>query len=80
MFNSQTIAPGLIFLGEKGAGRWCEAHEAVTLLVTNNTSEFAYTLEDVRNSVASDIERLNGFDDACIMEDLPASMGRNGPY
>ena len=80
MFNSQTIAPGLVFLGEKGAGRWCEAHEAVTLLVTNNTSEIAYTLEDVRNSVASDIERLNGFDDACIMEDLPASMGRNGPY
>ena len=80
MFNSQTLAPGLVFLGEKGAGRWCEAREAVTLLVTNGTSDFKYTLEDVRNSVASDIERLNGYDDACILEDLPASNGPNGPY
>ena len=30
--------------------------------------------------MASDVERLNGYDDACILEDLPASMGRNGPY
>ena len=80
MFNSQTLAPGLVFLGEKGAGRWCEAREAVTLLITNSTSEFKYTLDDVRNSVASDIDRLNSYDDKCILEDLPASMGPNGPY
>ena len=80
MFSSQTLVPGLVFLGEKGAGRWCETREAVTLLITNSTSEFEYTLDDVRNSVASDVERLNGYDDACILEDLPASMGRNGPY
>ena len=80
MFSSQTIAPGLVFLGQKDTGRWCEAREAVTLLIVNSTSEFEYTLDDVRNSVASDIERLKGFDDACILEELPASMGRNGPY
>jgi len=80
MFKSQTLVPGLVFLGEKGAGRWCEAREAVTLLVTNSTSEFKYTLEDVRNSIASDIDRLNDYDDACILEDLPAAMGPNGPY
>ena len=85
MFNSQTLAPGLVFLGEKGAGRWCEAREAVTLLVANSTSEFEYTLEDVRHSVASDTERLSGYDDRRMYprrsaKDLPASMGRNGPY
>ena len=80
MFSSQTLVPGLVFLGEKGAGRWCEAREAVTLLVTNSTCDFKYTLEDVRNSIASDIDRLNGYDDSCINEDLPAEMGPNGPY
>ena len=50
------------------------------MLIANSTSKFEYTLDDVRNSVASDIERLKGYDDACIVEGLPSSMGRNGPY
>ena len=48
--------------------------------IANSTSKFEYTLDDVRNSVASDIERLKGYDDACIVEGLPSSMGRHGPY
>ena len=39
-----------------------------------------HTRRCVRNSIASDIDRLNGFDDSCINEDLPAEMGPNGPY
>ena len=80
MFKSATLTPGLVFLGEKNAGRWCEAREAVTMQIANSTSKFEYTLDDVRNSVASDIERLKGYDDACIVEGLPSSMGRHGPY
>jgi hypothetical protein len=80
MFKSTKLNPGLIYLGEKNAGRWCEAREAVTLQIANSTSKFEYTLEDVRNSVASDIERLKGYDGACIVEGLPSSMGRHGPY
>jgi hypothetical protein len=80
MFKSTKLTPGLVFLGEKNAGRWCEAREAVTMQIANSTSKFEYTLDDVRNSVASDIERLKGYDDACIVEGLPSSMGRHGPY
>ena len=80
MFESTKLNPGLVYLGEKNAGRWCEAREAVTMQIANSTSKYEYTLEDVRNSVASDIERLMGYDDACIVEGLPSSMGRHGPY
>ena len=30
--------------------------------------------------MASEIERIGGYDDACILEDLPTSTGRFGPY
>ena len=68
-----------MFIGEKGSGRWCETHEAVTVLVRNKTNNTFYKVEDVRSSVASEIERLNGYDDACILEDLPTAAGRFGP-
>ena len=44
------------------------------------TSETYYNVEDVRSSVASEIERINGYDDACLLEDLPTSSGKYGPY
>ena len=38
MFRSATLNPGAVFLGEKGFGRWCETHEAVTLEIRNNNN------------------------------------------
>ena len=76
MFMSLTILPGTIFVGE----RWCETHEAITVILRNKTSVVSYNVEDVRSSVASEIERIGGFDDKCILEDLPTSAGRYGPY
>ena len=46
----------------------------------NKTNKTFYKVEDVRSSVASEIERLNGYDDACLLEDLPTSAGKFGPY
>ena len=80
MFESQTINAGTIFVGEKGSGRWCEKREAVTVLVRNKTNKTFYKVEDVRSSVAFEIERLDGYDDACLLEDLPTSAGKFGPY
>ena len=76
MFPSLTIVPGTIFVGE----RWCETHEAVTVILRNMTSVISYNAGDVRSSVASEIERIGGYNDACILKDLPTSTGRYGPY
>jgi len=63
MFESATLNPGAVFLGEKGFGRWCETHEAVTLEIRNNNNKTDYSEEDVRSSVASEIDRLKDYDD-----------------
>ena len=39
MFLSLTISPGTIFVGE----RWCETHEAVTVMLRNMTSARQFT-------------------------------------
>merc|ERR1712086_789436 len=80
MFLSMTINPGTIFVGTQGSGRWCAAHEAVTVILRNNTNAIAYRVEDVRSSVASEIQRIGAFDDKCILEDLPTATKRLGPY
>ena len=80
MFKSTTLNPGAVFLGEKGFGRWCETREAVTLEIRNNNNKIDYSEEDVRSSVASEIDRLKDYDDACISDDMPKIMSRHGPY
>ena len=80
MFESTTLNPGAVFLGEKGFGRWCETREAVTLEIRNNNNKIDYSEEDIRSSVASEIDRLKDYDDACISDDMPKVMHRHGPY
>ena len=80
MFLSTTISPGTIFVGAQGSGRWCETHEAVTVMFRNKTNAISYRVEDVRSSVASEIQRIGGYDDNCILEDLPTAGGKCGPY
>ena len=46
----------------------------------NKTNKTFYKEEDVRSSIASDIERLNGYDDACLLEALPTAVTKFGPY
>ena len=80
MFLSTTISPGTIFVGAQGSGRWCETHEAVTVMLRNRANTITYRVEDVRSSVASEIQRLGGYDDKCILDDLPTAGGKCGPY
>ena len=80
MFVSTTLTPGTMFTGEQGSGRWAEKREAVTILLTEKSNKTHYADKDIRASVASEIERLGGFDDACLDGDLPSVMTSLGPY
>ena len=80
MFVSQTLTPGTMFVGEQGSGRWAETREAVTVLLTEKSNKTPYSAEDIRASVASELERMGGFDDACLDGDLPSVALSYGPY
>ena len=80
MYVSTTLTPGTMFAGEQGSGRWAEKREAVTILLTEKSNRTPYAAEDIRASVASEIERIGGFDDACLDGDLPSMMTSYGPY
>ena len=50
------------------------------MYVFNKQNRTTYTRSEVRESIAAEIKTLGGFDDKCIDEDLPESLGKAGPW
>ena len=48
--------------------------------VSNKQNKTHYTRSEVRESIAAEIKSLAGYDDRCIDEDLPESLGKAGPW
>ena len=80
LFTSPTLSDEIIFVGTKGCGRWAHSKESVTVCVSNRQNRTHYTRSEVRESIAAEIKSLAGYDDKCIDEDLPESLGKTGPW
>ena len=50
------------------------------MCVSNRQNRTHYTRSEVRESIAAEIKSLAGYDDKCIDEDLPESLGKAGPW